>query len=292
MHKDQHNFDRIPRRVEFCWRVMQRSYRRANVLTHHVLGFLLKVTVLAYFIFCALFLTLRYAVLPNVDHYKSNIEKLASDAIGTSVSIAKIDASWNGLLPKLALSDVLIRDKGGRVALKLPQVSATLSWWSAVVGDLRLHSLELIRPELDIRRDPDGRLYVAGALIDVAKSGDGKGADWILSQREIVIRDGWVRWNDGLRSAPELSLSNVDFVLRNKWQVHQLAMKATPPASLAAPLDIRAHFRHPPFAGKISDITQWKGELYADVQETDMAAWKGYVDYPVDIAQGLSLIHI
>ena len=286
MHKNQYNLAQAPRRLATCWRVVQENLRRANRLTHHALGFMLKLLVVGYFIFCALFLTLRYAVLPNIDQYKGEIEQLASKAIGAPLSVDTISASWNGLMPQLVLTDVRIRDANGREALRLPQVSATLSWWTAVVGQLRLHALEVVRPDIDIRRAADGQIYIGGVLVNMRQGGDGKGADWVLSQREIVVREGRVRWNDGLRQAPELILGEVNFVLRNRWQRHQMALHATPPASLAAPLDLRAEFHHPPFAQKISDFTHWKGVLYADLQEADVAAWQDYVDSPVGILQG------
>jgi uncharacterized protein (TIGR02099 family) len=268
------------------WRSLQDGYRIANIATHHVLGALFKFAVIAYFIFCTLFLALRYAVLPNIDRYKSEVEHITSNAIGRPVSIGTIHASWRGLSPHLSLGNVVIYDRNGEQALSLPRVSATLSWWSVAVADLRLHTLEISRPDLDIVRDREGNLFVAGILIDRQKDSEGKGLDWVLSQREIVIRDGWVRWNDAQRGAPELVLNGVDFVLHNQWQNHQFAFKATPPASLAAPIDVRADFNHSAFARKISDFTQWKGTLYADWRDTDLAVWKTYFDYPIEVQQG------
>lgn len=273
-------------RLARYWAVLKECYLILNSVTHHALGVLLKLAVVAYFLFCALVLGLRYLVLPNIDSYKPDIERMASAAIGNKVSITAIDANWAGLRPRLSLDKVVIHDKAGNPSLTLPSVSATLSWWSLVAWDLRLHLLEINRPDMDVLRDAEGRLYVAGIFIDTDKSGDGKGADWVLSQHEIVIRDGKLRWNDYLRVAPELVLENVDFVLRNRWRHHRFALKATPPAELAAPLDVRAAFDHPRFTRSISDATQWKGELYANVRDTDLAAWKGYFDYPIELERG------
>jgi len=247
---------------------------------------LLKVLLVIYFLFCALVLTLRYIVLPHIDNYKPDIERFASQAIGNKVTVATIDASWTGFWPKLSLHNVAIHDKFGNKALKLPEVSATLSWLSVPFGELRLHHLEIDRPDMDVRRDADGKLYVAGIYIDTGKSGDGKGLDWVLSQREIVIRDGRLRWNDDKRAAPELVLDEVNFMLRNQWRHHRLALKAKPPATFAAPIDVRATFNHPAFTHRISDAMRWKGELYADLRDTDLAVWQAYFDYPIEVRQG------
>ena len=267
------------------WRRLRAAWRMANLATHHALGFAVKAVVLAYFAFAVLFLFLRYAILPNIDYYKGDIEKAASRALGNPVSIARVYASWHGLRPNLFLGDVTLRDQAGRSALSVPSISATVSWWS-VFGSVRFDRLEITRPDLDVRRSKDGALYVAGVLVDNKEQGDGKGADWLLSQHDIIIRDGRVRWTDELRGTPELALEQVNLLLRNRWRSHRLGLQATPPVSLAAPIDVRAHFTHPAFSTRISDVSMWKGELYADLKNADLAAWRAYLDYPFELSQG------
>jgi len=268
------------------WHRLRSAYRLCNQATHHVLGFTVKLVLALYLAFAVLFLTLRYVVLPNIDHYKGDIERLASRAVGNPVTIDRIYASWKGLRPSLFLGDVVLRDAQGQQALLLPSVSATLSWWSVVAAEVRFESLELIRPDLAVRRDADGKLYAAGIYIDLNQKSDGKGAEWLLSQREVVIREGRVAWTDQLRGAPTLALDNVTFIMRNQWRRHQFGLRATPPAGLAKPLDLRADFSHPAFAKRISNLALWRGELYADIPGTDLLGWKTWVDYPFTLSSG------
>lgn len=268
------------------WHVLWEKRHGIGAGTRRALALLLTAALVVYFVFCALFLAMRYAILPNIDIYKPRIEAIATKALGRKVSIATIHASWRGLNPHLTFTNVLIHNRQGKQALSLPRVAATVSWWSITAADLRLETLEISRPDLDIERDKDGNFYVAGILIERESDDEGKGLDWILSQREIVIRDGWVRWNDAMRGAPKLVLNDVDFVLHNQWRHHRFALKATPPDQLAAPVDIRADFVHPAFSTKISDFRQWKGSLYGDWRNTDLAAWKTYFDYPFEVQQG------
>ncbi|RJF94964.1 YhdP family protein [Noviherbaspirillum saxi] len=272
--------------ITACWRATKQCYRIANKATCYTLSALLRTTLVLYFAFCALVLGLRFVVLPNIDNYKVDVERMATRAIGNRVLIGDIQASWSGLHPRLSLDQVVIHDKSGNAALTLPNVSATLSWLSIPVGELRLHQLVISNPDMDVRRGADGKLYVAGILLDTGKTGSSKGADWVLSQREIVVRDGKLRWNDEQRAAPELPLNDVNLVLRNEWRHHRFALKATPPASHSGPLDIRAAFDHPHFARSVSDAAMWKGELYADLHDTDLTVWRTYVDYPIDMQQG------
>src|SRR5690242_9152786 len=67
------------------WRRLRAAYRYANLASHHVLGFTLKAVLLVYFTFMLLFLALRWAVLPNIDLYKPDIERAASRALGNQV---------------------------------------------------------------------------------------------------------------------------------------------------------------------------------------------------------------
>ena len=269
------------------WRRLRAAYRYANLASHHVLGFTIKLVLLVYFALALLFLALRYAILPNIDMYKGDIERLASRAVGNQVAIARIYASWSGLHPSLFLGDVTLKDAQGRQVLALPSVSATFSWWSVFAAEPRFETLELIRPQLDVRRGLDGVFHVAGVRIDPKdEAGGGAGGDWVFRQRQIVIREGRVDWTDALRGAAPLALRDVSLVLQNRWRTHRVAFKATPPASLAQPLDVRARFSHPRFGGRASDISRWKGELYADLRNADLAAWKQYLDYPFELSQG------
>lgn len=266
------------------WHRLRAGYRYANRVSHHLLGFAVKLALLVYFVFTVLFLLLRYVVLPNIDYYKPDIERAASRALGNQVTIARLYASWSGVHPSLFLGDVTLRDRQGRTVLALPSVSATLSWLSVVTAEPRFRSLELIRPELDVRRTPDGALYVAGVKLAQGPGG-GSGPDWLFRQHEIVIREGKLRWTDEQRHAPELALSDVSLVLANHWNTHSFGLKATAPAILGQPLDVRARFTHPALA-RPSDALRWKGELYADLRDTDLAAWKQYVDIPFELNQG------
>lgn len=286
MSIDQSSPPSLRTRWSWHWWAARLTYAKFNALSHHALRWLARLLVLAYFIFCGLFLTLRYAVLPNIDNYKGDIERLTSQVVGRPVTIARVYASWDGLQPYLSLNDVVVLDKDGRQALSLPSISATFSWWSVVAAEVRLALLEINRPDLDIRRAADGNLYVGGIMVDTGKSADNRGANWLLEQREIVVHEGRLRWNDNQRGAPELILADLNFRLRNQARHHRFGLQATPPAALAAPIDVRADFVHPHFSRNISDALRWKGVLFADLPNTDLAAWRAYADSPIELMQG------
>lgn len=268
------------------WQRLRAAYRYANLASHHFLGFAIKLVLLLYFALALLFLVLRYAILPNIDLYKGDIEAAAGRALGNRVTISRLDTSWQGIHPVLTLGDVRLIDRGGRQLLALPRVEAALSWWSLAAFEPRLHALQIQSPQLDVRRGADGVISVAGVRLDPNSKDDGRGADWLLRQREIVIRGGRVDWTDELRGGPTLVLSDVTLALLNRFGGgHRFALRATPPRALGQPLDVRARFRHR-FGARPSDLTRWKGELYADLRDADLVGWKQYIDLPFQIASG------
>ncbi|GGC10180.1 DUF3971 domain-containing protein [Oxalicibacterium flavum] len=262
---------------------MRGGWRRFDVAAFGLPCLALKLMLVAYFVFAIVYLGLRYAVMPQIDEYRGEVERVATRAIGRPVTIGAISASWQGLRPQLQLGQVAIYGRDGQPALQLPHVSAVVSWWSLPVFDLRLHRLDIDRPEMDIERDAQGRFHIGGMPLDTEQEGNGRGADWVLSQRDIHINSGRLRWKDALRQAPELVLERVNMVLQSRGRHHHFGLQAVPPTAIAAPLDVRARFEHPRFAERISNPALWTGEIYADLRDTDLAAWKTYLDFPFDL---------
>jgi uncharacterized protein (TIGR02099 family) len=235
-----------------------------------------------YLLFAGALLLLRYYVLPQVSHYRGDIEQIVSKALGQRVTIGAIDADWQGLRPELLLGNVTVYDRDGRAALSLPGIEATVAWTSALIGAPRFYSLVFDGPRLEIRRDEAGKLHVAGIELHPAKAGDGGVAQWALSQREILIRDASVSWEDKARGAPPLEMHTLNFVLRNGFLSHRFAFKGKPPPELASALDVRAELS----GGDLSDWGAWSGQVYAELEYADLAVWRRWVDYPIDIQAG------
>lgn len=285
MSSQPDNPNRIGQALRLGWRSVRVGYDKVNRVTHHALSWLVLGLIVAYFVFCAAFLSLRYIVLPNIDGYKSQVEQLASHFVNRNVLIAGIEASWHGLNPRLKLENVVIQNDQGESALVLPEVNATISWWS-VMGELRLQALELSRPNLEIERDTEGRvLSVVYGLIPPSLM---MVLDLTGCWHSMKLSSGRVSSAGAIqmRSAPELTLSNISFVLQNRWRTHRAALKATPPESMAAPIDLRVEFTHLPFSKTRADYAEWMGEFYIDWQKTHLEAWKPYIDMPYQLTGG------
>lgn len=265
--------------------------KRSLYLAWRSLGWLTRAALLAAlaagFLFSVLVLALRYAVLPNVEQYREPIARAVSEVLGERVSIGRIATHWDGARPHLVLGEVVIQGRDGRPALTLGQIENSLSWWTLVTGRLQFHTIEITAPDLDVRRDAAGLLYVAGIPLREAP-GDRGFADWLLEQRRIVVRDARLRWLDELRGAPLLTLESVSLRIENTGRRHRFGLRATPAGGLAGTLDLRGDF-----SGEgVSGLAGWSGEAYADLQYADLGAWRAWLPYPVDLSRGIGAVRL
>ncbi len=236
-----------------------------------------------YFAAALLILSGRYLIMPEIAAYRGEIEQQLSHAIGLPVKIGALSAEWPGLRPRLHISKFQVhdpRDPGGQPLLAFDLVDAEIGWASLWRLQPRLHRLEIVAPTLEVRRSANGEIYVAG--LPVKNDGEGDFAEWLLEQASVVVRDARVVWHDELRGAPPLELQHLHFELKNAGSRHSFGLSAELPAQLASWFDLRGNLigRDP------DDPSAWRGELFADVGRTDLAAWAPWLDAPLELTRG------
>ena len=227
-----------------------------------------------------LMLTGRYLVLPEISNQRHVIEKKLAEAMGLEVKIGDLTATWPTLHPVLEIGELQVHDRQGRLALSFERVRAEIGWSSLWYGALRLHRLEIDTPSIEIRRDKSGIFHIAG----LALQGEGNGSflAWLHDQGRIVIRDAQVQWHDELRAAPPLALQHLNFELINGLIHHRFGLTAVPPENVAQKIDIRADLVGDPE----SDLADWRGDLYADLDQVDLSTLTPWVDMPFEWSQG------
>lgn len=231
-----------------------------------------------------LLLVLAWAVLhgwivPRVDEWRPQVEQQATRVLGIPVRIGQISAETVGLVPSFGLSEVRFLDPQGRTALNLGRVVVALSPRSVL--RLGFEQLVIDRPVLDVRRLRDGRITVAGldAPDDAANAADDTVLDWLFAQRELVIREGVLRWTDEQRNADALVLTQFNLLARNTARRHGLRIDATlPPAWGGRPMTLVAQFRQPLLALHASSWRHWDGSVYAATERVDVAQLRRYVN--------------
>ncbi len=170
-----------------------------------------------------------------------------------------------------------LHDSAGREVLTLPAVENRLAWSALLRGELKVQGLAIDDLRVQVRRDADGVLHVAG----MAASGDPRFSRWLLAQDEIVLRNAEIEWHDELRGAPPLALSALNLRLRNARERHEIGLTAAVPAALGSTIDLRAAVQ-----GKLTEPAGWTGRLFAEIGYADLAAWSAWFDYPRRIESG------
>ncbi|EHR73407.1 TIGR02099 family protein [Burkholderiales bacterium JOSHI_001] len=230
-------------------------------------------------------LTLHWGILPHIDDWRPRIEALATRSVGAPVRIGRIQVKEGGWVPAMELLDVQLMDPQGRSALRLPRVAAALSVPALLALELRFEQLLIEDPELDIRRDASGRIFVGGLDLGAGGSGGEGAADWFFEQHEFVIRGATLRWLDEQRAAPPLALTGVQLVIRNGLRRHDLRLDATLPEGWGERFSLRARLRQPLLA-RAADFSQWSGTLHADLPHAEVAQLRHYVNLPLALAEG------
>jgi uncharacterized protein (TIGR02099 family) len=232
-----------------------------------------------------LWLTLHWGILPRIEQWRPQIEAQASRALGVPVRISGIVAASRGWVPSFELRDVSLLDAQQRVALQLPRVAAAISPRSLLALELRFDQLLVEGPQLEIRRDAAGRLFFAGLDLGAAGGGDLALGDWLFRQHEVIVRDGSLYWTDEQRGAPTLSLTQVQFALRNGLLHHELRLDATPDDPWGERFSMRGRFTQPLLA-RPGDLGRWSGTAFVDLPRADVRELRRYVDLPFELDEG------
>jgi uncharacterized protein (TIGR02099 family) len=232
-------------------------------------------------------LSLHWFILPHIERWRAPIEARASHALGVSVKIGRIDVRSSGWVPGFELRDVVLLDAAGRTALRLPRIVAALSPRSLVALDLRFEQLLVEAPQLEVRRDAQGRIRVAG--LDFGGNGasdDGSdAADWFFRQSEFVVRGGAIRWVDEQRPAPPLELTGVDFVVRNGLREHDIRLDATPGPDWGDRFTVEGRFTQP-LLSRGGDWRRWSGSAYVNLPRADLRELRERVQLPFELSEG------
>ena len=244
----------------------------------------------AWSVFALTWGTLHGWIVPRIGEFRPRLEQVASQALGVPVRIGEITAQSGGLIPAFELRDVVLLDREGREALRLPRILAAVSATS--LWRLGFEQLYIDQPALDVRRDALGRLHIAGFDPEQGGRDDGKGADWLFSQTEVVIRRGTVRWTDEFRRAPPLELGQVDLVLRNRVRRHAVRLDATPPAGWGERFTMTAQFRQPLLSTRNGRWEDWDGQLHAVFPAVDVSQLRQYADLGIDFEQGRGALRL
>ncbi len=254
---------------------------------------LLGLAVAAWLIFALAWMMLHWVIVPRIGELRPKLEIEVSQVLGVPVRIGDISAASVGIIPSFELKNVALLDAAGREALKLPRILASVSPASL----LRFSAEQILieSPELDIRRDINGKLTIAGLDFSKDNKSAGGGADWFFSQPEFAIRNGRVHWvdempNGALGVPPSLTLSQVDFVSRNPLNKHELRLDATPPAVWGDRFSLRGLFTQSLLSTDKGKFKDWTGQIYTDFAKIDVSEISRYIKLNGQSGRGVGVL--
>ena len=257
-------------------------------------------------------------IVPKIDQWREPLAQQATSTLGVPVRIARVSGKADGWWPELTLEDIRFIDAHGRDALRLPRVTVRLSpssLWPTSLWRRELHvdRLVLSQPQLDVRRDAQGVLHVAGLTLDTRRAGPGgsQATDWLLAQRLIRIDQGSITWTDELIKAEPLRLTQVDLSLRSRpglaRRVHEWRLAATPPTAFGQRFEGRADISQPRWARQLGqpgepepawwvrwfgqptragDWHNWSGQMAVSLPHVDVQTLKRHAALPFDVQGG------
>jgi uncharacterized protein (TIGR02099 family) len=249
----------------------------------------LMVTMLTIILIAAL--TIQFWVMPNIGRYKNDIAAYATKAAGQKIAIGDITADWQGINPHLTLSNIDIFDAENRPALQLKKTDILISWLSLPLLEPHLTKLAIHTPELTIRRTASGEIFVAG----ISMGGESKPglANWLLRQNRVEIDQAKIIWLDEKRNAPALSLNNFNIEIssplwRGLVKNHKFTLSTMPSAGTSSPIVADGSF----YGNDVSKAQDWDGYIHLQLKNTDLAAFRTWIDYPIDIHTGMASTNV
>ena len=105
----------------------------------------------------------HFVIVPRIDVFRPWLLEQTQQRSGLNLQMDAIEVSSNGWVPELALRGVRLLDAQGATALALPEVHVAFSSASLLVGEVEQIALQ--GADLEVRRDPQGRIWAAGLLV-------------------------------------------------------------------------------------------------------------------------------
>jgi uncharacterized protein YhdP len=258
-------------------------------------------------LFALITLTLKYAVLPNIERYQGEIVSRVAVASGMDVSASAIRGGWDGLMPYVELENVVFMESAAimvknvstanpnlslnaspnapAAALTLPSLRASVSWLSLFVGQVRFAEFLIEGPTLSLSRRADGLLYFAGHALNAPTQtpDDGQLLAFLLDQPGVEIRNATLTWHDELKPDHDLRFADVGVAIKKRGATHAIGLTARPPGDLAQKIEASGELK------LINTAGSWTaaGPVYIAATNANLQTLRRHVSVPDALQSGL-----
>jgi uncharacterized protein (TIGR02099 family) len=210
-------------------------------------------------------------LLPMVDQYRPDAEKMASEMLGRQVEISKLSARWRGFGPELVLEDVrLINPATGQPSFQLEAIHVGISLFDALRSEeIKPREITFYGASLLIKRRSDGSVVISG-LEGVGESRDGDSGELFFLPYRIALKKSELYWENQAIGAAPLRFVDVEIVLRNDGNRHQLDALLSLPDNRDAKMKLAADIQ-----GELNQPGAWSGDFYLHGDKLPLAKLLG-----------------
>lgn len=221
-------------------------------------------------------LIIRFIIWPQLETSKSAVEKLLSERIGVTVKIDQLHVRWDGMRPEFDITGLEFIQRQDRSeasianqpVLKIGEIRGELSWSSFYYLKPYFNQLHANNAIIQVTRDPQQRLYVAGILAGT-DSNDLDTQNWLFSQNNLQLGNVTILWKDFSKPKNDVADLRIETLsLQHGIRNHELS------AALFSPwhqgkLSLSGNFTHR-LGGQAGNWRDWIGDFQWDVQSLDI----------------------
>jgi uncharacterized protein (TIGR02099 family) len=211
-------------------------------------------------------LAMRWLVLPDIDHYRPQIQKFLQVQTGVPIQIGALNANWHRLGPEFNLNDVMVRQPNGEVGFSAKSIRLDWTLSGILTFRPRLKNLEVDSLTLHLLRNQQGALEIAGIPVVHDHAENNPMLGWLLKQQRVLIKNGVFNWQDNLGQLPEMQAVNTELLIKNSLGRHQAGLSFELPTITESPVKASLNFSTPLLSAQLGKFTSWSGTAYLFAQ--------------------------
>ena len=221
---------------------------------------------------CAATLAGMRFLLPELGHYRPQIETWLSRVTERQVEIGAIDAHWHGWTPVFRIKDVRVGGGEARSgapadrAIRLADLTFSIDPLDLLrSGTFQPRDVTASGASLVVVRRPDGTFAIGnvGEFSPAAPPGGDGLARWMLSQAKMSLFASRIFWIDERQTRPPVALDGVTLHLEQAGDRHRITGSFEPSAT--GRVDFAMEMTG------VSFTPSWSGSAYVAVHDVDIA---------------------
>ena len=221
---------------------------------------------------CAVALAGLRLLLPELGHYRPQIERWLSYAVDRQVEIGTIDARWRGWTPVFRIRDVRLAggetsaDAPADAAIRLAELTFSIDPLDLLrSGAFRPREISASGASFVVVRRSDGTFAVEelGGFASAAPRKSDRLAQWMLGQANISVFASRILWIDEQHGLPPLPLDGVSLHLEQVRDRRRISGSFEP--SGTGRIDFATEMAGDPLT------PSWSGTAYLAAHDVDVA---------------------